>query len=840
MDLKAVFDKIEKPFDFLKFLKEDTALKERTQGIIGEFMDRFYFFLENGNSHMRSGRTFHQNFFSFHMWSDHIFEESWQKYQDSAYEEIELKFGDFFNRTDKYKEGVYRMMNTADLSASYLVKWNKEFIWLFIPPGAKLEYEEIHIGAELVAPMICEYLKQFEQQFEEILLKGGISIGLTYSLTVLPKSLIDNDPDFANFKEQASSLNEDNPITFQTRKIRYNEVRTFVVYDYKLFPKLFGESQNIGERFTIKNLVKSILEFSSSTTGNEEFASNFIDQSLPLGIKGYSVEQYEVSNTYLNDYDVPRPLNKTEIGVVERMVSEFLIKNEIKPGDYKGEEAKSINYKIYTFLQTELELEIAKHDKQFIIYAYRQLELAEGERYRRKIELGMRSKGRTDYNILEATKESENEASNLNVCIKHIVHTSMKVNKIGNQFVTGESWTKLTAISNAIMAAASIYDYIEYDLWDHTLQITEDHLIIDVPGETVIDNENLQLKHTEIKIERAQRAHTKAKEKQVKTKPTEAETDVHFRSLNEAFLKDLGFSYDDMLFVLHALSILPLASDSHFPVVIKTLDELHVEINKADTKNIVKDTVKKILDFICLYRGIYKIDNLLYPSNMMKNKERINVSPIIKLENDLFLYGLEAARVGFRFWSPLVSGEFPFKVDSYPHIKKLMEELHREDDLALEKLVEEKAIQTLGRDKVEARINNFKRLSVTFERHEDCGEIDLLCVNDELKTIFVIDSKNINKKMSIYHIKQSIREFFEGNNSYYSKLTKKKEFIENNIQVILKHFNVIDLTEWKVREAFVSEEVYFAAYYNKINVDFILIDNLGQYLSNSESEKRII
>ena len=56
--------------------------------------------------------------------------------------------------------------------------------------------------------------------------------------------------------------------------------------------------------------------------------------------------------------------------------------------------------------------------------------------------------------------------------------------------------------------------------------------------------------------------------------------------------------------------------------------------------------------------------------------------------------------------------------------------------------------------------------------------------------------------------------------------------MEKNIEVILKHFNISNSEDWKVKEAFASEEVYFAAYYNKTKVDFILIEDLEPYLRN--------
>lgn len=834
-DLRPVFDKIEKPLDFLKFLKEDNALRERTSGaLLGEFMDRFFFYIKNGNSHMRSGRLFDTGLFEFHMWSDFIFNELVEKYRDPAFEEIELKHSGFFNRIQNYKEGIYRMINTAELSASYLVKWEDRFIWLYLPPKKKLKYEEIHIGAELVAPMISEYLKKYENQFQSLFLGASITTYNEYFVTILPSSLVTSVSEFHIFKQYADLLNEDNPMIIVTQHVMHGRVRTLIVYDYKLFPKLFSQADNIGERYAIKALTKSILEiYENDQTKIKETSEKFINDNMPIGVKGYSVEAHSVPNPNLDDYSEPIELNETEIAITERIISKFLIDNNIEPGDYKYKQAKEINYKIYVFLQNILENEISKFDKQFIIYAYRQLELSEGDRYKRKLILGMKSKGRTDYDILEATKESENETSRLNICIKHILHTSLKINTIGTDFATAEKWTKLTALADAIMAAANIYDYIEYDIREHTLQITDDYLIKDVIGNEAVDLEKLNIVHTEIKIEKAKKAHTNAI-KDLEREPIQETTALkEFIELDKAFETDLKFNFEDLIFVLYSLSVLPLSDQMHFPVSLNSPSKLALEINKNAIRGVSEETVALILNFLSLQRGIYKSNDLLYPSDMMRNKERVNVSPFIKLEDDLFLYGNEAVRLSINFWSSLSLGDCPFVNKDYPNIKRAVENIHRDEDLQLEKLLETKVIEILGAENVEARINNFKRLSETFKSKEDCGEIDLLCVNRDIKTLFVIDAKNINKKISIYHMKQSIREFFDDKKSYYSKLLKKREFIENNLAAILRHFKIDNSEDWKVKEAFVSEEIYFAAFYNKTKVDFVLIEELPAYLKTS-------
>lgn len=141
--------------------------------------------------------------------------------------------------------------------------------------------------------------------------------------------------------------------------------------------------------------------------------------------------------------------------------------------------------------------------------------------------------------------------------------------------------------------------------------------------------------------------------------------------------------------------------------------------------------------------------------------------------------------------------------------------------------------QVLGENNVESRINNFKRLSPSFPAKPDCGEIDLLAVNQSTKTIFVLDAKNRSRKIRPYDIRQELKKFFEGGKSYLSQLNKKEEFVKNNLKDILAHFSIHADKEWKIRKAFVVSTNYPSAYYRGMNVHFVLTSKLADFLSNT-------
>jgi tetratricopeptide (TPR) repeat protein len=162
--------------------------------------------------------------------------------------------------------------------------------------------------------------------------------------------------------------------------------------------------------------------------------------------------------------------------------------------------------------------------------------------------------------------------------------------------------------------------------------------------------------------------------------------------------------------------------------------------------------------------------------------------------------------------------------------------LHQYLDRELEKEAERIAENVLGRENIEARIDKFERLSSLLSSRPDCGEIDILAVNKSLKIVYVLDAKNRNPKIRPSDIRREIEDFFDGKRSYLAQLTKKENFIQDNLEQVLKHFSVEDIEGWHVRKAFVVKENYPSAYCPDRNVDFVLVDDLEEYLTQIERE----
>ena len=240
--------------------------------------------------------------------------------------------------------------------------------------------------------------------------------------------------------------------------------------------------------------------------------------------------------------------------------------------------------------------------------------------------------------------------------------------------------------------------------------------------------------------------------------------------------------------------------------------------------------ILQILKYLSLNFGSYE-DELLRPIKLLKKKERLTICPLILMENGEFLYGNECCSTAFRLWeSFILSGVFPYKISGKSEVDIALQKIHSFRDKCFEDECGEIAKQILGDEFVLTRLKNFKRISDVFPKFPDCGEIDFLAVNPDIKTIFVFDSKNYYLKLIPFDIKNEIHRFVESKKSDLVKLRKKVDFDRINLKIFLDFFKITDITDWKMKKGFLIRQNFPTIYIPNIDADFVFINELDSYL----------
>jgi len=166
-------------------------------------------------------------------------------------------------------------------------------------------------------------------------------------------------------------------------------------------------------------------------------------------------------------------------------------------------------------------------------------------------------------------------------------------------------------------------------------------------------------------------------------------------------------------------------------------------------------------------------------------------------------------------------------------IRKALNLYHKILDQAFENNVIAVSAGILGGRNVTGKIRNFRRLSPQLPSRPDCGEIDVLAVNRQNKIVFVLEAKNRNQKFSPADIARDLRDFFRGPKSYLALLTRKCEFIRDNLGLVLSYFKISDGDGWKVKKAFVIPGNYVILHDTRHDVDIMIVDELEDYLLGS-------
>lgn len=840
LDLQAIFEFLPTDLSLVKFLRNDEELLNRIPVSCIDYLDRFAYYISNGESYMRAGKYPDWISFSPHSWHYFYHEKLHEKYQDNIYELIECEVPDTFNYVGKQDENLYEIVDKGHLNGGIVVKYDEHLIWILYPNGLEFIEDEAKEYSCFIGPLYADYLVKLKGPLLELFKRYNFNFEKSYRIVIYPASLIERTKELHFLKPHVSQLNKANPLIVITGTVEDSgSIRSAIIYDSQYLLDLFAPQENIGERYCIAQLIKSIVCFFDKNLSREEIhriAKEFVETNVPLQIKGYSLQKISTLNPKLKEYGRHQEISVTDILRVHRKIGEFLLQSGMKPGEYYGDEAKRLNNLIFKFLQKELENEIRKYNESLLYYAYKEVELVEGQREKKRTQFALDASKYTEYDIVQRNIETTVEIDKVSASAKYIVETILRVGVNGQKSINIESWHYLQAISVVLYETAFISDYIHHDIIPYALRINQLYEIEDIDGQEAYFHKEFYQAKSEREIDQMTQTFIR-RNKELESKQTEREVEPFpdiLQEIDETFKSQFCFYFSNFVTVLFALGCMDLFDEHRFPLSLVPENELMEKLRESIRDPIDETEVKKILEFASLDFATYEPDDELLPTQLFRRKERLNLCPIIKLPSNEYLYGNQMCFGAMNLWFDSIwRGNLPCNLQNSA-IDVALRNLHQYLDRELEKDAEGIAENALGRENIEARIDKFERFSSLLPSRPDCGEIDILAVNKSLKIVYVLDAKNRNPKMRPADIRREIEDFSDGERSYLAQLTKKEKFIRENLDEILKHFSVRDIEGWHVRKAFVVRENYPSAYCPDKNVDFVLIDDLDEYLTQNE------
>jgi len=527
--------------------------------------------------------------------------------------------------------------------------------------------------------------------------------------------------------------------------------------------------------------------------------------------------------------------------IIDEDITNFLKISNVKTGILNQKEANDLVIKIYQFLYEKLTNELSKYDISILYHSYKQLELVKAAKigfYQNFISLSrFVPQDQLNPEIHKIKIGSNRWEPPIQLLISIILQQGIK----GSIAFDRNNWSYIFCLCVKLINSSLISDNMYYKTENFIFNIDKTYNL-SYKNSNLYDFENYSQSLANKTFNyHEQELELKSEINNNKTILEKHQLPSSIEEVNKALMKEFGFSYWNFINVfvilgkmmynkIKVINIDVLRESEIFPLFKVSKEVLIRKLAPLWKKPLRKNELDNIFNFLSIGFDTYNdIDEQIIPSKLYKNYKRLPYFPFISIKDEL-IFGNEICLEASRLWvSKIMQGVFPIKIKEDSPVKEALNLLHREKDKRFEDECEIIANSALGEQFVEKGISNFQRISKTFPKKPECGEIDLLAVNPNTNNLFVLDAKNDAFKYSPPDIKNQDKRFF-GKDSYYEHLIKKVKFIEENLDVVLEHFSIEGFNDITIKKGFIIQEAIQHAFKKGIDVDFVLKRDLGKYL----------
>ncbi len=834
-DLCRCFEKSSSPEFLLNFLIDDHRQLLNGNIISPDMLDRFEVYL-SGKGFLRAGQQPSMIVYAPHDGSIAVQNKMFEKFQDPIHEIIYRHFQQKYDMVKKHSSGdCYDICMKSTGAGGMGMLLGKHLLFIRFPWDIiyNENKDKIKHCSILLAPLILHFLERLKTQITE-------QLNTWTSIVRLPDLLqIDlipaEDAKFIDAFHENINLSEQNPVMCKTF-IKRNKLLTRLVYDSRYLHLFFSSYRdNTAEKIIFIQLYSSW--FIACENINETLAwkksSKLFDALIGKEQKGFSLDAIPVKNPLLFQYHSPYEFDEVMLGHKQQEIAKFLYDKNIMPGTYSADSAKSICNDIFTFLWNDLIESLSKLNSHALSFIYRQIELIEGKREQQQLSAGLQSRIRTDFDPIEKYKSDYSELVKLLETSKYIFQIAFSLSPTGDEHLTQLNWQKCLAIGWWMGEVSHISDALHFETANFDLSISDMYeLSISYNGSRFCFEE-FQAQHAKTSIMNEATSIEYRLNKAMDNKNAEKHKTYiapqWLQIIDSAFHAEFGVTLSSFYIISDSLRFVE-CKKTDFPVkLFDSIEQLIEGIKNTLTPEdeITDQDIHNTINFMLM--GNIDISTPLLPSKITTLNKRINITPLMEIEGQI-AYGNQMTILSTQLLINILShGSQPFDLSNYPRLKTAIKKIHRLRDLELEEKAYVEATECLGNIFVEKNICNFRRISKTLPQRPDCGEIDIIAVNQDLKTVFVLDAKNQKRERLPAGINREAKEFW-GTGGHAEQLHKKELFIRDNIVVFLRYFKIADLEGWKTQSAFVTQTHYISAFIMKCEVDFVLLSDLKKYL----------
>ncbi len=311
------------------------------------------------------------------------------------------------------------------------------------------------------------------------------------------------------------------------------------------------------------------------------------------------------------------------------------------------------------------------------------------------------------------------------------------------------------------------------------------------------------------------------------------------KELNEAYLDEYGFTFDQMSQVI-AL-ILAVGQDQESEIKEASIDDIMTRYHEINNPEVMigEQTILLVINHLSLTkRDIFfdpSIGNFreLYPWRFNR-MESITRKPLVKY-GDKLIWGNRTLYQCFVFTlDHIYDGSAPTKNHSSGKIKNLNGKVlklkgERFNDVALDYL--SKSMPDIRFIK---GVKSFNNKRMTNDKGEFLGDIDILGIDEKKHRIYLIEAKNYQYSKNMAEFGFELNEFIgtPKKKGFVEKQMNRVDWAKNHIDDVKKEYE-LDNGNWKVLYTFLSDKPLLCSVFGDVSFNNVSISKINKKYLNS-------
>jgi len=529
-----------------------------------------------------------------------------------------------------------------------------------------------------------------------------------------------------------------------------------------------------------------------------------------------------------------------EYKLARKRVSEIADEQGVTEGTYEGDEAIEKLNSIREVLVREIDEEVAEYDfERSLSFFIERHDSLENEKERTKIELGISQEHEVDFDRTEKYAEQFEETLRLQKHCRYLIEKFVQLRPKGKKRMTVDDFKRLSALANWLHVLYSSSNCLRYQT--HATALIFNHENIVEVGFNELHDQAQEDYMKQVASEDL--APSGNKEDRVEG-VTPFITIIS--KIDTAFRQDYGFSFRNIIHVLHVLSKWSFLKEgiseqssysaTEDEIVNLCLKELQEDITADDIRGVLKFLILQSIEVITVQDQEALCDDIPVWEHI-KRLSRYDIRPLI-FHNGQYVWGSYSARMAEDIWKrAVINGRLPAGFPAQ-NINTELKSWSKEIQDGIEtKALEIAKRHTLYADSVDLK-SRFPKSS-----YEDVGDYDVLAFLPKSNVLLNIECKEIPHTYCMKDAGRLRNKIFgwpkEMKKSHFPKILRREQYLLENLGKISKDLDwpIDKQNPPKIINVYVTRHRnwWMKSPPNNIEAEFQRIDRLDEFIKSIES-----